>query len=216
MTNSQLLILLKETGYSPEELGKQIGLSGMTLRRWMKKAEQTSIPAVYVPAIRETCLRLISEGRLNPASEAVQSILASALPSGDYAAAIQNLGLDAEFGEDRTISGDRILTGLVQIGAQSKKQADVEKNSGKVFSFKEMGKDWAERISSLWTIIHSDTLTLPEKFIAYGALFYLLTPIDFIPDTIPFLGLADDFAVLGLAAAYYVRHIHPRNDNISI
>ncbi len=216
MTNSQLLILLKETGYSPEELGKQIGLSGMTLRRWMKKAEQTSIPVVYVPAIRETCLRLISEGRLNPASEAVQSILASALPSGDYAAAIQNLGLDAEFGEDRTISGDRILTGLVQIGAQSKKQADVEKNCGKVFSFKDMGKDWSERISALWTIIHSDTVTLPEKFIAYGALFYLLTPIDFIPDTIPFLGLVDDFAVLGLAAAYYARHLRVRNEKISI
>ncbi len=216
MTNSQLLILMKETGYSPEELGKQIGLSGMTLRRWMKKGGEISIPAVYVPAIRETCLRLISEGRLDPTSEAIQSLLASALPSGDYAAAIQNLGLDADFGQDRTISGDRILTGLVQIGAQSKKQADVEKNSGKVFSFKEMGKDWSERISALWAIIHSDTVSLPEKFIAYGALFYLLTPIDFIPDTVPFLGLMDDFAVLGLAAAYYARLLRLRNDDISI
>ncbi len=216
MTSSQLLILMKETGSSPEELGKQIGLSGMTLRRWMKRADQTAIPAVYVPAIRETCLRLISEGRLNPASEAVQSILASTLPSGEYAAAIQNLGLEVDFGQDRIISGDRILTGLVQIGAQSKKQADVEKNSGKVFSFKDMGKDWSERISALWTIIHSDTVTLPEKFIAYGALFYLLTPIDFIPDTIPFLGLVDDFAVLGLAAAYYARHLRVRNEKISI
>ena len=207
---------MKETGYSPEELGKQIGLSGMTLRRWMKKRGQTPIPAVYVPAIREACFRLVSEGRLNPSKEEVQALLVSGLPPADFSAAISNLGLNTDFGMDRTLSGDRILTGLVQIGAQSKKQADVEKNSGKVFSFKEMGKDWAERISSLWAIIHSDTLTLPEKFIAYGALFYLLTPIDFIPDTIPFLGLADDFAVLGLAAAYYVRHLHPRNDNISI
>ena len=194
---------MKETGYSPEELGKQIGLSGMTLRRWMKKRGQTPIPAVYVPAIREACFRLVSEGRLNPAKEEVQALLVSGLPPADFSAAISNLGLNTDFGMDRTLSGDRILTGLVQIGAQSKKQADVEKNSGKVFSFKEMGKDWAERISSLWAIIHSDTLTLPEKFIAYGALFYLLTPIDFIPDTIPFFGLLDDFGVLGIAAAYY-------------
>ena len=207
---------MTETGYSPEELGKQIGLSGMTLRRWLKKADRTPIPAVYVPAIRETCFRLISEGRLNPANPEVQSILASSLPSGNYSAAIQNLGLDADFGQDRTISGDRMLTGLVQIGAQSKKQADVEKNSGKVFSFKEMGKDWSERISALWTVIHSDTITLPEKFIAYGALFYLLTPVDFIPDTIPFLGLVDDFAVLGLAAAYYARLLRVRNEEASI
>ena len=202
---------MKETGYSPEELGKQIGLSGMTLRRWMKKAEQTPIPQVYVPAIRDVCCRFVSEGKLDPAKEEVQSLLVSGLPSGDYSAAIQNLGLGADFERDRTISGDRILTGLVQIGAQSKKQADVEKNSEKVFSFKEMGKDWAGRISGLWTVIHSDTLTLPEKFIAYGALFYLLTPIDFIPDTIPFLGLIDDFAVLGLAAAYYARHLQIGN-----
>ncbi len=197
---------MKETTYSPEELGKLIGLSGMTLRRWLKKPEGSPIPAVYVPAIREACYKLVSEGRLNPSKEDVQALLFSGMTSGDQTAAIRNLGLDADFERDCSISGDRILTGLVQIGAQAKKQADVENNSGKVFSFKEMGKDWSDRISALWKVIHSDRLTLPDKFIAYGALFYLLTPVDFIPDTIPFMGLVDDFAVIGFAAAYYARH----------
>ena len=112
MTNSQLLILLKETGYSPEELGKQIGLSGMTLRRWIKKPEGDPVPPVYVPAIRDACYRFVSEGRLNPSMESVQALLVPCMPSGEYSAAICNLGLDADFERDRTISGDRILTGL--------------------------------------------------------------------------------------------------------
>jgi uncharacterized membrane protein YkvA (DUF1232 family) len=48
-------------------------------------------------------------------------------------------------------------------------------------------------------------MSLTDKFIAYGALFYLLTPIDFIPDNIPFLGFFDDFAILGFAATYYMK-----------
>ena len=119
MTNSQLLIIMKETGYSPEELGKQIGLSGMTLRRWMKKAEQTPIPQVYVPAIREVCCRFVSEGRLDPAKEEVQSLLVSGLPSGDYSAAIQNLGLGADFERDSHSEASREIMHAARIRVAS-------------------------------------------------------------------------------------------------
>ncbi|EQD76717.1 protein containing DUF1232, partial [mine drainage metagenome] len=37
----------------------------------------------------------------------------------------------------------------------------------------------------------------------------LLTPIDFIPDHIPFFGMLDDFWVLGVAAAYYANKFSP-------
>ena len=44
-----------------------------------------------------------------------------------------------------------------------------------------------------------------DKLAAYGALFYLITTFDLIPDTIPVFGLLDDFAILGIVVAYYVQ-----------
>ena len=39
------------------------------------------------------------------------------------------------------------------------------------------------------------------------AALYLLMPIDLIPDTIPILGLTDDFAIIGLILSYADRFI---------
>ena len=39
------------------------------------------------------------------------------------------------------------------------------------------------------------------------AVLYLLMPIDLIPDTIPILGLTDDFAIIGLILSYADRFI---------
>ena len=47
--------------------------------------------------------------------------------------------------------------------------------------------------------------TLTEKFTAYGALFYLITPFDFIPDYTPIFGLVDDYAILGFATVFYLK-----------
>ncbi len=193
---------MKATGYSPEELGEAIGVSGMTLRRWLKKPKQTPVPRVYIPAIRDACYRLIAEGRLDPGLPVVRTLLSEA-PSSEYQAALQNLGLQHGFELDRTGSRDQILAGLFQIGSQPEKQSDVEQNSEKVLSFKKLGDEWSGRIATLWKVIRSKKLGSPDKLVAYGALFYLLTPIDFIPDQIPFFGLLDDFAVLGIAVAYY-------------
>ena len=205
MTNSHLLKILEKTGYSPEELGRMIGLSGMTLRRWMKKPEHFPIPPVYIPAIRDTCYRLASEGILDPESPEVKEILISGLSTGEHHAAIVNLGLSPDFDNNPVMTEEKILTSLVVIGAQGKKQLEVENNPAKISSFKSMGSEWTERISTLVSVIKSRKMGLTDKFIAYGALFYLLTPIDFIPDNIPFLGLFDDFAILGFAATYYMK-----------
>lgn len=204
MKPSQISVLMKATGYSPEELGKVIGVSGMTLRRWIKNSKQATIPRVYVPAIRDACYKLIAEGRLNPELPEVQRLLTES-SSSEYRAAIQNLGLSQGFEVNRAVSQDQILTSLVQIGAQMNKQTQVDANSKAFFSFKKLGEEWSGRITTLWKIIHSKKLASPDKFVAYGALFYLLTPVDFIPDNIPFFGLLDDFAVLGLAATYYAK-----------
>jgi uncharacterized membrane protein YkvA (DUF1232 family) len=68
-----------------------------------------------------------------------------------------------------------------------------------------MGKDWAERISSLMKVLESNELHTFDKLVAYGALFYLIFPFDLIPDYIPVFGYMDDFIVLGFAVAYYIK-----------
>lgn len=203
-----MLSLLNATGYSPEELGKMIGVSGMTLRRWLKKEVPVPVPSVYVSAIRDACYKLIAENRLDPNLPVVRDILADS-PSVEYQAAIQNLGLSHGFEIGEKVSQDRILSCLCQIGSYVEKQDMVEKDSKKVSSFKNLGEEWSERITVLWKVIHSKKLASPDKVVAYGALFYLLTPIDFIPDHIPFFGMLDDFWVLGIAAAYYAKKLGP-------
>ena len=202
MIASQVLALLDEASLSPEELGATIGVSGMTIRRWLKKPKSMTVPAVYIPAIRDACYALISQGRLRPESPVVRNLIAQA-PSGEYRAALQNLGLREDFDVQAEMSQDDMLTGLSMIGVQSQKQADVEKHRAEIFSFRRLGDEWAERITGLWQIVVSKKLKRLEKAVAFGALFYLLTPIDFIPDQIPFFGLLDDFGVLGIAIAYY-------------
>lgn len=43
-----------------------------------------------------------------------------------------------------------------------------------------------------------------------AAMLYLLMPIDLIPDTIPFLGVSDDLALLGLVLSYADGFITPQ------
>jgi|SRR5579884_1967837 uncharacterized membrane protein YkvA (DUF1232 family) len=208
MQNSHVLALLEEARLSPEALGAAIGVSGMTVRRWLKRPKQP-VPRVYLAAIRDACYALISQGRLRAESATVRTLLARTL-SNEYHAALCNLGLPQGFDTRHAMSQDDVLLGLSRIGTQSQKQHDVDGNRRKIFSFKKLGREWSQRIGALWQVIRSKKIGRLEKAVAYGALFYLLTPIDFIPDHIPFFGLLDDFGVLGIAAAYYSRRSHGR------
>ena len=48
----------------------------------------------------------------------------------------------------------------------------------------------------LYYTLQSDNVSLKDKAIIIGALGYLLSPLDIIPDPIPIAGLGDDLAVL--------------------
>lgn len=48
----------------------------------------------------------------------------------------------------------------------------------------------------LYYTLESDKISLKDKAIIIGALGYLLSPLDVIPDAIPIAGLGDDLAVL--------------------
>ena len=48
----------------------------------------------------------------------------------------------------------------------------------------------------LYYLMQSDKVSLKDKAIIIGALGYLISPIDVVPDAIPIAGLTDDLAVL--------------------
>lgn len=81
-------------------------------------------------------------------------------------------------------------------------EADVNKirqnlsgmNRGKI------AKIW-DKVMSLWKFIQDPDAPWVGKTIAIGALVYLISPIDAIPDIIPGLGLTDDVAIILAAVA---------------
>ena len=51
----------------------------------------------------------------------------------------------------------------------------------------------------LWGLITDSRVEMIDKLLVAGAIAYILTPIDFIPDFIPFLGEVDDIYLLLLS-----------------
>lgn len=47
------------------------------------------------------------------------------------------------------------------------------------------------------------------KSVVYGALGYLILPVDLVPDALPAVGFGDDFAVIGAALIAIAAHITP-------
>ena len=61
-------------------------------------------------------------------------------------------------------------------------------------------KIWDD-IQALWAMVKDPTAAWKSKAVAIGALLYLVSPIDLIPDVIPVLGLTDDVGVIAAAVA---------------
>ncbi len=56
-------------------------------------------------------------------------------------------------------------------------------------------------VRGLWKLVSDPNANWGSRLLALGALLYLVSPIDMIPDAIPILGLTDDAAVITAAAA---------------
>ena len=201
MKASHLLILLAEAKLSPEELGTRLGISGMTIRRWTVMDKNKDIPHRHISNIIEGLHQLILEGRLQADSKVMNQILQGYRPRS-FDAAMKNLGaspLDVSSENNQ----NQMVKFLVEIGMNGTHKSFVEMNQKKVESFEKGGKEWSVKIRKLLKIIRLRELALVEKCIAFGALFYLITPFDLIPDHIPVIGLLDDFGIISLAVGYY-------------
>ncbi len=56
-------------------------------------------------------------------------------------------------------------------------------------------------VLQLWTLVCDPSVAWTAKAMAIGALLYLISPIDAVPDIIPIVGLADDVGVISAAVS---------------
>jgi uncharacterized membrane protein YkvA (DUF1232 family) len=209
MKYSQLLNCLSHAGLSPEVAAPYMGVSNMTLRRWQKKKTQ-DVDVAYLPAIYDGLFGLIADSKLSMDAPDVREMIEEKVDGFHrrYTAAVMtSLGVETHF-----ISGEgsenQIVSSLTQIGAAQSKRDAVEKESAQIAGHEKNGNDWKSSIRALTNVIKSKSLLTADKYVAYGALFYLIMPFDFIPDHLPIFGLLDDYAVLGMAFGFYKKR-HP-------
>lgn len=201
MTHFQLFALLEKAGLSPEQAAKRLGVSHMTLRRWQALPGETVLAPKYERAFRPAFDELVAEGLAGKGSPAARASTKDKRHS--FQTILKNLGFPGDLLEKGLHDRQAILDGLAKVGEDEKRKSDVERGKKKITVFGRMGKEWKERTSGLLDVIRSKDLMAADKFVAYGALFYLLMPFDLIPDPIPVIGLLDDFALLGIALWFY-------------
>lgn len=201
MRYRQLLSLLDKTEISPEKAAVELGVSGMTLRRWRSKPDDAELPELYRRAFEPLLRRLIGDGLVHPEDPDVLAALATM--EDPFQKTLLGLGITHEILRDGDKDSGTVTMGLARIGEDKNRQAQVKGSKKMLDRFMAMSVEWKSRITDLNTVLKSEELTTLDKLVAFGALFYLITPFDLIPDAIPVFGLVDDFIVLGIAVLYY-------------
>jgi len=64
---------------------------------------------------------------------------------------------------------------------------------------KKIGSETVHKAICLWLVIKEGNAPLWAKSTAVGALGYLISPLDVVPDLTPFVGYSDDIAVIAAA-----------------
>jgi uncharacterized membrane protein YkvA (DUF1232 family) len=81
--------------------------------------------------------------------------------------------------------------------AANASEKDVENIGSKLGGMNRgpIAKLWSD-VQALWAMILDPSAAWASKSLAIGALVYLVSPIDAVPDFLPILGLTDDAGVL--------------------
>ena len=202
MRYGQVTSLLNETGMLPEDLSEYIGVSGSTYRRWLKAPSNGQLPAEYLPSIGAGIYRLLGEGKLSHDSPKVSAFLEKNLP-GYFTAVLGSMSISDDLFSENSPQEEKIITALSSLGQSARIRDKVGGAVDFLQRAKEWGAGWKQRITFLSRTISLPDLGLVDKLAAYGALFYLFTPFDLVPDVMPVFGYVDDFGMLGFAVAYY-------------
>ncbi|WP_439183647.1 YkvA family protein [Carboxylicivirga taeanensis] len=86
---------------------------------------------------------------------------------------------------------------------------DITKISEKISSMNKgpLKTVW-EKVGVLWEGIKDKEVSIAQKTVPIGALMYVITPIDAIPDVVPMLGLSDDATVVVTAASMFAAMVY--------
>ncbi len=204
MKFSEVIGILKETGLSPEKLADYLCVSNMTYRRWLRRDGRLEVPREHRRNVAGGIYRLLGEGRLDQDSKKVSQFLGQYLPEC-FGAATGCLGFTVENAESHATHQEKVFQLLGHIGANRVVQHDINNARKKIDAFAKMGEEWKRRIRGLLGVLKATNISMVEKYVAYGALFYLITPFDLVPDGMPVAGLVDDFGILGFALTYYAK-----------
>lgn len=203
MRYSDVIGLLGETGLSPEDLAGYLRISNMTYRRWQKEDAEAFLPQTYERVVAGGIYQLLEDGRLDLDSNRVAAYLKVNLPEF-FGAVTGGLGF-ADFPQDGGDDHEEMtVRALAKIGAGRKIRTRIDKAGKALAGLGRMGEEWRRRIAFLVEVVGSNR-EISKKAVAYGALFYLLTPLDLIPDSIPVVGFIDDFGILGFALGFYAK-----------
>lgn len=77
-----------------------------------------------------------------------------------------------------------------------------------------------KRLALLWTVVRGDALALWRalrhpmapgwlKLATAGVVIYLVSPVDLLPDFVPFLGVVDDLVLVPLAIRFILSKLPP-------
>jgi uncharacterized membrane protein YkvA (DUF1232 family) len=206
MHYAEAVALLNESGLSPERIAERLSVSNSTYRRWAKASPREMLPEAYHTNISSGVYKLLGEGLLSHDSPRVSAYLRKNVPEF-FQAAIAGLHVSTDSFADNSSHQDKITAVLSQLGNNGAIRGQVDKANPAIHKFTGWGEAWKYRITTLLNVIKDAHLTLVDKLVAYGALFYLIQPFDLIPDSIPVFGYVDDFGILGFAAAYYAKKL---------
>jgi uncharacterized membrane protein YkvA (DUF1232 family) len=189
---SQLKRLLDERGLSPRDLAEQLGVSHMTIYRWLAKPGHFSIPKKYHLSIDQ----FVSGG------DVAQAPTIGAPWYQDRSILDQ---LSSDGGPDER-AGQQLIRLLECDGKECDDHAKLKADVNVKLQAKGITTGLREKVRDLMKGLFSSEMPARSKLVIAGALLYFLSPIDLIPDTIPVLGYVDDLAVLTLAADFVSRN----------
>lgn len=204
MKISQISKISKDTGLSPEKLAVYFQVSNMTLRRWLKKGGTARVPSQYDTNIYQGILAMVKDGVIDKEHECVKEAyeFSQVLFANN---SFMMMDLQAAQFENRGNDEDGLMDLCLRLGQRDDSLAYVQRNEHTLQDIEKKSPTIREKVSALWSVLKDNELQKTSKYVAVGALFYLAFPFDFIPDSVPGVGLLDDFAILSIAVDHYLR-----------
>lgn len=70
-----------------------------------------------------------------------------------------------------------------------------------------VGKEVVYKVLQLYYVLQKDDVATSQKALIMGALAYLVSPIDVVPDCIPVVGWLDDVAAIGIVLSQVSKYV---------